>query len=819
MIDVITCPHCQRRLALPPEHRDCDVQCPGCKNNFRVGAEAAPPPAPPPVVTVAPEPLAASAADDEPLPRRPSIARRPPPAPTWGGKAAALIIVGVAAVLGCCILLPSMLNWNRPAERFVFDGRPFVPPGDTVQIAAGVEEPQTARELEPLFKNLAGAFHRRDGVAIVRLFDTDRAIERLVEHRIITIPLEEARGREARKEALLHDLETGFGIWAPQLAWSSADILHIRKQNANDFAVVVRHRVVAENLNFHFRWWITRRHGAWRVYDMEDIGLGHCISALTGVAAEGRELAELQRLRAAIGKLREARAAVVVRSDANAAERALQGVDAVALPPHLDAIRWAVAALVPMERGQPRGVLDAVAKARAHKADLPVLDLFEGIGCNRIGQYEQAVPLLEAHNKLLGGDWETNRELGDALLGLGRRPEARAAYGRAFDENPQETNAFLGLLRATVPGEGNGEVEVRFRRFADPQRQFETLSEACRQRHDGAALERLALAMRSVDPNHAPAQFALALAKASAQDGDAAVAAFQRGIALERDAGKRNGQTTLFLTAMATAGLAVRAYAIAAEPRDAFHTLAGELKRLYRPDELRSSLPRHAPRDPADPFLPWYRGEVHLQRGQYALADKAFAAALAKGRDERMLDQFRASRVQARYYTGKAMDAYATIGPAGQTFAQLVALAQQDRDDRLIAQLIAVHAKTHADDPELLRQRLNLKIRQDDTAGATALFRAMLARKLPERDRAIAIDDFLYAMADAGKAVEAYAAAAELPKTFERLAGALRGPERVAELRQLIAAHRKRHADDPWLAVYTGTASSGNSSGPTPPAS
>ena len=56
------------------------------------------------------------------------------------------------------------------------------------------------------------------------------------------------------------------------------------------------------------------------------------------------------------------------------------------------------------------------------------------------------------------------------------------------------------------------------------------------------------------DPNHAPAHFALALAKAWTEQGAAAVAAFQTGLAHEPDAGKRRGQTTLFLEAMASTG-------------------------------------------------------------------------------------------------------------------------------------------------------------------------------------------------------------------------------------------------------------------------
>jgi hypothetical protein len=805
MIDIITCPQCQRRLALPPEHRDCDVQCPGCKHHFRTGANTAPPPpAAVPTVTLATQPPVA----DQPAPRRPSIARRPPPAspPAWRGKTVLLLVSMGGVAMLMCLLCAGLRRWQQEAlvnglEQHIQQHENAEP----VRIAAGVEDPQMARELTSLLGHLARSFRAGDSFQIVAQFDTERAVERLVEQGVIAMPPEQARVREARDQALRHDLQTGFRVWAPQLAWDGAEILHVQRQNADDFAVIVRHRTVATNLTGHFRWWVTRRPGVWSVYDVEDLSLGPCFSALTEVAAEGRNLAELQKVRDPIRKLREARSLVVLRGDAAAADRDLKEIAAVQLPPYLDAIRWAIAALVPMQRSEPKGVLDAVARARALKVDLPVLDLFEAMGHNRAQQHARALPLLEKHNKLLGGNWETNAELGDAFTGLGRYDEACGAYRMALDENPQETLALRGLARALTPDASNQEIEERFGKLNNLGGQFETMSKDCRQRRDAQALERLALAMKARDPRHAPANFALALAKAWMEQGDAAVAAFQAGIANEAVADARHNQTTQFLQAMANAGLARQAYHAAPEPRAAFHTLAAETKSSYQLDDLRHLLATHGQRDPNDPLLPWYQAVLLVERGQYAEADKRFTAALAKGLDAGAIDQFRESRVRACYHLGKALDAYATIGPAQETFRQLALLAEQDGNDTLLGQLLGAHAKAHADDPELYRRRLHLHVKKGDFAAATELFREAQGRKMVQHEREDAVRDFLHALTNAGKPLEAYAAVPDVDEAFERVAALLRGQRRTAELRSLIVAHRKRRRDDLWLDAYTGT--------------
>ncbi len=87
-------------------------------------------------------------------------------------------------------------------------------------------------------------------------------------------------------------------------------------------------------------------------------------------------------------------------------------------------------------------------------------------------------------------------------------------------------------------------------------------------------------------------------------------------------------------------------------------------------------------------------------------------------------------------------------------------------------------------------------------AGAD-LFRALLAKENGGRRRDV-LNLFLMEMVDQGKALEAYRAAPDAHEAFRILADDLQGGPRRDDLPPLLAAHRAKHTDDPWLAFYTG---------------
>src|SRR5207248_5516742 len=148
------------------------------------------------------------------------------------------------------------------------------------------------------------------------------------------------------------------------------------------------------------------------------------------------------------------------------------------------------------------------------------------------------------------------------------------------------------------------------------------------------------------------------------------------------------------------AGKPLEAYPAAPDAREAFRLLADELNKGPHKDKLKGLVSAHAREHPDDPLLPFYRGEAHLWEGRYALAEKAFASGMARPPDRATLESFRASRVLARYHTGKALSAYREIGPRAETFAQLASLLFFDRKDEQLQALLDEHARTAPNDPE-----------------------------------------------------------------------------------------------------------------------
>jgi tetratricopeptide (TPR) repeat protein len=158
--------------------------------------------------------------------------------------------------------------------------------------------------------------------------------------------------------------------------------------------------------------------------------------------------------------------------------------------------------------------------------------------------------------------------------------------------------------------------------------------------------------------------------------------------------------------------------------------------------------------------------------------------------------------VRARYETGQALAAYATIGPAQLTFQQLAMLARRDGNDALLGELIEAHARTDPKDRDVARYRALRKVIGGELEAARALLRDGLAAQ-PDRDQRMnLLDQFLFDLIDSGKVLDGYRAAPDPVVVFQVLASDLREEGRLEELRQLLDLHRREHADDLWIGVY-----------------
>jgi tetratricopeptide (TPR) repeat protein len=788
MTDTITCPHCQRRLRLPDEAAGSEVRCPACNEPFQA-----------PTLTPPPESIRDR---PEPAPRPPADLSLPEPAPTFRRKKSRGPVVAIVAAVLLFLLLGGGLAWlvhqaKRPRRRppVAFREDPDQKRAD-LQAALVNRKPLTekeiAKELEPLFEDLGKAFRAADGERLVGHFDLERLFDELDTQGDLPEPIRRQRAHAIR--GLHQGMASALARNSPLLAYDSFEIRHVRKLPNDEAVVIVRHR--SDTVRLKMRWWVTRRSGPWKVYDYEDLDTAMRFTSIVGRLG-GMALNQGPQLRRATAALQKVIFALR-QEDPDTAERQLQVVRKVKWPPRMQAMVWMFSGNIHLQRGEFQEALKDYDKAEASNPDMPALSLLRGVACNGLGQWAQALEHLDAYRKLLGDDETLCYHRGQALRGVGRFPEAAAEYRKALDLQPNAGDAFLGLLLSLRPEDPRDDIPGRFQKMDQPHDAFVVFAEECVPYSDARAIEQMAQAMQQIDPKFAAVDYYLSLARAWQGKGTESARLFRAALDREEDPGRCRVYTEGFLEAMASAGAESEAYRAAPEPVEAFRLLAARLKSLGRSESLRGLITAHAGKHPDDPLLPFYRGEVFVRDGDYGRAEKAFRAGLAHPPDQPTLDSFRGSRVLARYHTGQGLSAYRDIGPARETFAQLATLMRFDEKTEELKKLVEAHARVEPDSPALLRYQLLLLVKDGQFEKALTRFRSALDKVKDEQARKGLVEDFLLDMAGEGKATEAYAVAPDPRAAFLILADELSN----RELEKLLAAHRARAADDPWLAYY-----------------
>ncbi len=809
----IACPFCRRGLRLEEQLASQEVRCPACAGTFV-------PDAPPEILDALPvddgpgrglRPTRRDTARPGPRPRRRPLPREEASPSSWRKV---LAIAGVVGLLLVACLAAGLWEAWRSGNA----GPPQASqPEDPEELQQDVRQAFRERgpladaeligELLPLFAELCAAVEARDGQRGIALFDVERMFDEAGMDRVLP-------ARMGNRSNFVRGMRQGMAnnlrrpdSWAP---WVHCEIKSIKQLPGGERLVITRHRG-KEGVISKMRWWLTWR-GAWKIYDHEDLDMGLRASFTIGLLAQratgGGTLdpasaARLQRLGQTLDTVYEALHALD-QKDPDTAQRKLKTLPAVQLPPQLQAVRLMAEGILHLQRDRPKEALEAYQRAYQLHPDMPVLDFLRGVAHNELGEWAQGLKLLEAYRNLLGEDPQVCVALGNSLRGLKRFKEAATAYRKALDEAPRDANAFRGLLLALWPGDPRQDVPGRFARLDRRRENFLVCADDCVGEEDHPGLEQLAETMRKLDPDFTAVEYYLAVVRAWQGKGELATAHFSKALAAEKDARKRQEKEAGFLKAMAIGGQAVAAYRVLTDRREAFRVLAFRLHEKRQTAELKRLIQAHAGKHPDDGLLPLYQGELYAGEGNYPLAEKAFAAGLARKPEQGTLEPFRASRVLARCWTAGALSAYRDIGPREATFAQLAALLLGDRDDDQLAALLTEHARHQPDSEELLRYRCRLAIRQGKTGEGVRLFQTLLARQKQPEPRKQVVSAFLSDMVEARQALAAYRAAPEPRQAFEELASELLDEGLYGELRRLVEAHRTRVPDDPLLAFHAG---------------
>jgi hypothetical protein len=800
MPQTVRCPECRHRFPWPEDRPGEEVRCPNCRATFDPPSEAAVTPAPP---------RAGRGRDgdeerDGPRPRRTGPASRPVRTRSaWPfllglfGVFALVLVAGAVAVGLLVAYMPRVPPAAPPHAAAEDEGDRRNDVREAFADRKPLDEKEIAADLPPFFEKLGADFAAEDPGRALARFDLDRMCDELAA--VPGLPLRTPKERRGFATGMREGMGRTLSKRGAALRWTASEVRAVKKLNNDEAVVIVRHRH-PDGFALKMRWWLTRRSGEWKVYDLEDLDMGMRVSVLTAaVAAQGAgNLTDTSQAMRALGEAFQA----LRQQDPDTADRKLAQVGAAKLPKQVEALRQLATGMVRLQRGQAAEALEAVDAAEALQADIPLIDFLRGRAQNLLGKWDKAVTPLEKYRDLLGDDAPVCRELGLALRGQKRFADAAKEYRKALDANPKDALAYQGLLKSLAADAPMDDLGPRFAKLDSSRENFDVFAADCERRQFPQLLVPLVEAMRKIDPKYAPVDYYGALAQVRTGHADRAVPLFQSALAKQPDAQQKRVYAEHFVEVMATAGHGPEAYAVAPDARAAFAHLAASALKRKRGEELRLLVAAHGKKEPADPLLPWYQAEVYAHDGRYARAQKTLAS--AKPPDEETLAAFRATRVLCRYHTGEALAAYAEIGPRADTFRQLADLAWWDEDDKLLQDLLDAHAKNDPQSLDLLRYRSRLHVRRGRTDEGIALFKSAVGRKMTGEVRTEIVAEFLGELVAAGKPLEAYRAGPDPEEAFRVVAEQLLEDADWQDLRRLTEAHRAGHAGDPWLAYYEG---------------
>lgn len=149
-----------------------------------------------------------------------------------------------------------------------------------------------------------------------------------------------------------------------------------------------------------------------------------------------------------------------------------------------------------------------------------------------------------------------------------------------------------------------------------------------------------------------------------------------------------------FLADIATFDLAVEAYRCIPDKRDAFSHMIWKYRHPDRVKELERLIAEHARQQPDDPRLFTERGELHILKKEYALAEAQFAQAKLKNPKDHFAGL---GLIRARVKLGKTAELYRELGASTRAFNDIANQCVFLKDGDQLERLLTEHRKAHPD--------------------------------------------------------------------------------------------------------------------------
>jgi tetratricopeptide (TPR) repeat protein len=345
-------------------------------------------------------------------------------------------------------------------------------------------------ELKAYFSRLGRAIRTDDSATIRLLADTELLYGLLREHKLL--PKKLLRNRKVVLKEFAKIIGSTFsGV----MAWTSLEIRDVSYSRNREEAIVYTRARKADHSTAKIRWWLSRREGVWRFYDMQDLHSGLRYSTGLGVgllsAAGEKGGTNLTVFGDVMNAVTEERFA-----DADADLKDLENAQ---LPKAFDATRWWLAATVHANNGRYAKALAASEKALA-RDEFPSIHALRLWIYRALGQPKEALAAGEKYIEWLGDEPLICAQM--ALVHAERHDDKKAEsyYRRGLADDPQSRDCLLGLA-AILPDNAKPKLVPFFLANTTPAETFEWLSVKLADADDAPALGTLIEAFRKKHPD------------------------------------------------------------------------------------------------------------------------------------------------------------------------------------------------------------------------------------------------------------------------------------------------------------------------------
>ncbi len=560
---------------------------------------------------------------------------------------------------------------------------------------AAQEAPDPADEFRAFFASFRETIETGDRNHILALFDIDRLWSEVRTTLGTTeIPPEQKRllvgGIRLR-------LGGRFATNAKMYIWEHLTIERVKLREEGREAVVVTRIRDKDGFVSRARWWLVRGEESWRIFDMENQGLGLRLSTSMSSA-----LGEALQDNDSLGSIRNLMAAMMamMEGDYEEADRVLDMIPNVELPSRFEALKLLMLALLDTWNGNPEKALSRFDAAANANPQMSIVDLGRAEALLDLERGDDALTCIRRYLLEYGEDPEGRIYEGLALAMLNRPEEAIESLRKALTEAPDLLEALVALAGALPEGKKQ-EVADWFRRQADPAESFWDLFEWLVVEEEREAGVAVLSAFREMAPENPLCDMAEGWLHANAERYEEAADCYRRALPRVVDPEERETLRDSYLEATVRAGKPVEGYLTFPGSSRAFREICGLLASEYDGKSILQVAKAHAEEVPDDLWLQFYRGRGRQLTGDHDGAEKAYATGMARAADDETREEFRFARVLNLYDAGKGLSAYGKVGPRRATFRNLAENFSWDEDAESLAALVGAHVEADAKDPAI----------------------------------------------------------------------------------------------------------------------